>query len=611
MPAGTQNFEVRTRYVVDSAGALAANQRVMSSAQALDATVSRVARNVVGLLGGFLAFQGIRSILHGAFEELSLIQRTSSGVGAVIAATFRFSADPVQNFAMSVSYAREQIDLLHESARALGFGAAEALPAFQQIVNTGAALGIMPEKLRGLTVQGLTAARVLGISPEEIASTLSRAMAGVVLRRSQLGRILLPLMGLTAQQFTKLGAEDRFERIHKALGRFVDSPEVKKLLGLQYAFQRGVFGENVHETIRRAMGGAFEFVIDRLRTMNAWFTTHREQVNRIADMVGFGIGKGLEHARDVLGAILALTAAWWSYTKAIALTQAGMGIFRTFQGLRAAGAVGAGMTAVGGTTAMAGPSIMGLIFRPLIAGLGALAATIGTVTTVLALGAGIFFAFRTTAFATMAVFKSDVLGMFHSLGTLLGGQFGSALREVAVKVILLSTLLVLGLVKAIDIVIKTITFLADQISGFKKQHPDIMGAGGTALGAALDLAFPSRRLFRLFEGKENLAGKGGGFISQTRALEKEINASFDILDPKNFKNAFDKSRKGLESTFKGKGFPTPQVNQTINGGVHINQSFKEDADPDRVGRATATTIKRLALSPLQPKTALAFGTGGI
>lgn len=177
-----------------------------------------------------------------------------------------------------------------------------------RVTQQATAAGMSVKQLEDLTVNGVVAAKALGVQWQVAARDIDQALQGRLSIRDELTTKLLAATGFVGEDGRKRFNQLSKERRAAALMEALTAKQITQLAEAQaQSFQGRVdrLRDSMQQLIMRVGKPLFDALGNAIRDVNKWLDQNRAKINAIADTVGGALGSAFGMVRDVLRALLA------------------------------------------------------------------------------------------------------------------------------------------------------------------------------------------------------------------------------------------------------------------------------------------------------------------
>jgi len=272
--------EVRTEFTARDAGVGATVMRMASAfeggAKRLDHLRERVGefRREQGLttLAALGLGYGVGSWIEKIKEANTEFAQTQKGIAGVLTSALDFGkgTSEIDQFTRSMKIAKGVTEELEESAGKYVMPLDDVTAAYKKLLVATGGLGLSQEKVMGLTEASIATAKRYGVSGEEAAQTIARALTTKAIRP---GNDFSLAMRMTLGDLHKLSAPQIYERIQKGLKGSKDIAEAMGG-GIGGALTRAQI--TVSALLRDATGPLFKEIA---KSLEGW-SKHISQVGK-------------------------------------------------------------------------------------------------------------------------------------------------------------------------------------------------------------------------------------------------------------------------------------------------------------------------------------------
>lgn len=621
-------YNIVNRFIVDDRATRAVG-RMAASYAGLNKQISQ-ARSAMGTLlttGGTIgAFMLLVKLKQGLMDYNREIERSRIAIGAIFNAARSYqnpvSGDMLQGWEKYNAALGESHRLMKQFQidAAISVGTTrDFVDIAQSIADPIMRMGKGPEELRKFTKATITAASVLRVDFPQAARDMMSSLTGTAGIDVKLYR-LLGSPGGGAKLFNALPAEKRFEILLKSMERYAIAA---KAFENSWAGITSTVSDISSIFLGRAGEPFFETLKSNLMDVRDLLVKNMEAVYKFADSFGTKLAKGLqvvtnlfkflvEHRNEIMMIVTTLASA--SILRGITgMSFMGFGRRVWRQGAVAVSRI-RGSASVMSKYPLQTMGLGGsLIWAVLAKNFSTLFAVFkgSAVSSIVKLLTTIWRFIRYTTIAGAAVLViSGIIDAFRK--NILGASdhFKESFNR------LISTIMRLcGSPSAPLWKLFTILWKIAQLVGSALIHAiaGLADALNLLLGAAEKTGYGLYEIFKPKTDREKKEimdqnNKWGpfamwfvikDFIKGYRGANKNTSGA-------EFAQKWSAGWKGMPSFSNLPGMSTtdktvPTNVTNINGGVHINQEFKENAEPDRIAFATVELLNRLSINPRQPK----------
>jgi hypothetical protein len=262
------------------------------------------------MLGVSLSLGGI---IEKAKEATGEFGRTTKGIAGLLAQNLAFErgASGAERFTRSMVVAREVTEELDETAARFGMELSDLDPVYRKTAVAAGALGLTQKQVLDLSVSVGAASKAFGVSGEQAATTIARAMSSRAVRgvdefSLSMKQALGNLKGLSNAQV--------FERVQRGLR---DSVSLAEAMGQGIGGSLARIRNTVEDTIRDVAGPVFTRVGKRLEEWSKYLRQARDEGKPLIDAFADKLVKAfdrlesatrfmLDHWREIAAVIAAM-----------------------------------------------------------------------------------------------------------------------------------------------------------------------------------------------------------------------------------------------------------------------------------------------------------------
>ena len=341
-----------------------ATSQVTSGAARMEAALNNAGGGALTLKNQLL---GVGAALGVGFSAQKLIDLGSNFEDTALSIAGNIKAfNLAATFEEAKQAGSDALDTINKKAAALPGEAGEYIQVFKTALPKAIESGMKDiGKISDFTSQFAAVAISNQIDATQAGFDLMRMLSGQAGLDVRSYTMLAPHIGMAAQQFNRLNAEERRFRIEGALSKF---SEQLAAAGDTYSAKIGEAQGRVKELLRLGSEPFFEGIKTALTEMNSWLEVNKKALidmgNLIAEKIAGGLSWVIENARTLFTVMKNIGEIWIAMKVGMAIATMIEGIMtlvKAMQALRAAAIAASaaeafateGLSAIGGAAAAA------------------------------------------------------------------------------------------------------------------------------------------------------------------------------------------------------------------------------------------------------------------